>query len=83
MSEETSEAMTVQVDVLREFMERIEHLERRKDAITSDISEVYKEAKDAGLNTKAMKRLVTERKRDEAVVQTEHDILETYREAMV
>lgn len=44
-------------DQLRLFMERIDRLEDEKKGISSDISDVYKEAKMQGYNPKVMREL--------------------------
>lgn len=47
------------------FITRIEEREAEKRAISEDIRDIYKEAKDAGLNVKVMRARVRLRKMDE------------------
>jgi uncharacterized protein (UPF0335 family) len=51
-------------DRLRAFIERIENLEEEKKSITSDISDIYSEAKGTGFDTKVLKEIVKIRKLD-------------------
>lgn len=67
---------------LRSFINRVERLETEKEALTSDISEVYAEAAGEGFNTKIMRKVISRRKKDKADVQEEDALLETYEEAM-
>ena len=49
---------------LKRFIERVETLEAEKKALTTDIKEVYVEAKSAGFNVKVMREIVKLRKMD-------------------
>lgn len=49
---------------LQALIERVERLEEEKAKIAEDIKAVYAEAKITGFDTKAMKRVVAERKLD-------------------
>lgn len=65
-------------DLLHSIIERIERLEEEKKAIADDIKEVYAEAKANGFDTKALRRVVAYRKKDQAQVQEEEAIFELY-----
>ncbi|MFC1659652.1 DUF2312 domain-containing protein [Pseudomonadota bacterium] len=67
---------------LRQFVEGIERLEQEKAEITKQISEVYKDAKASGFDTKIMRKIVSLRKRDREELQEEEYLLETYKEAL-
>ncbi len=69
-------------DRLRSFIERIERLEEERAALTSDIREVYSEAKSTGFDTKAMRQVVRLRKLDTADRQEQQAILDLYMSAM-
>lgn len=69
-------------DQLRSFMERIERLEEEKKVISEDIKEVYAEAKGNGFDTKVMRRIVQERKQDQAERLEFESILDLYRHAL-
>jgi uncharacterized protein (UPF0335 family) len=47
------------------FVARIERLEEEKAGIAADIKEVYAEAKSFGYDTKVLRKVIAERKKDE------------------
>lgn len=49
---------------LRAFVERIERLEEEAKAINDDKKEVYAEAKGSGFDTKVLKRIIADRRKD-------------------
>lgn len=49
-------------DQLKAFIERIEKLEVDKKAISDDISEVYKEAKNEGFDVSVIRAIIADRK---------------------
>ena len=67
---------------LRQFIERIERLEEEKAAISSDIKEVYAEAKGRGFDTKVIRRIISIRKKPPEERQEEEAILELYMQAL-
>jgi len=67
---------------LRSFVERIERLEEEKEGLTSDIRDVYAEAKSSGFDTKIMRQLVRLRKMDRDDLAEQDEILELYRRAV-
>ena len=66
-------------DELRSFIERWEALEADKKAIADDQKELMAEAKGRGYDTKVMRRVIAERKRDQDEIAEEEAILELYR----
>lgn len=54
----------VAADQLLAFIERVERMNEEKAAINADISEIYKEAKANGFETKVIKRIVADRAKD-------------------
>jgi len=72
----------VGADRLRSFIERIERLNEEKAAIQGDIKEVFAEAKGVGYDTKAMRSLISLRKKDANERAEEEAILETYLAAL-
>lgn len=84
MSEETAAANLHQSakDHLRAFVERIERLEEEKASLASDIKEVYAEAKSNGFDTKALRKIVSMRKKEEHQRLEEEAILATYMAAL-
>ena len=67
---------------LRSLIERIERLEEEKAALTSDIREVYSEAKGTGFDTKIMRQVVRMRKLDKADRQEQEAVLDLYLSAL-
>jgi uncharacterized protein (UPF0335 family) len=83
LSEEITEtSQTVAAGQLRAFIERIERLTEEKDSVSTDIKEVYAEAKGTGFDTKAIRKIVSMRKKDAAERQEEESILELYKNAL-
>lgn len=72
----------VTADELRQFIERIEHLEAEKKDIADQIKEVYAELKGRGYDGKAIKKLVALRKKNPAEREEEDAILELYKTAL-
>ncbi len=69
-------------DELRQLVERIERVEDEISTARLDLSEIYKEAKGRGYDTKALRRIVRTRKKDQAKLAEENAILETYGAAL-
>lgn len=67
---------------LLSLIERIEHLEEEKSAISSDINDIYAEAKGAGFDTKIMREIIKLRKMNAADRDEKEFLLETYRKAL-
>lgn len=67
---------------LRAFVERIERLEEEKKTIADDIKDVYAEAKGSGFDTKAIRKIISERKQDAAERLEFESILDLYRHAL-
>lgn len=73
---------SVAADELREFIERYETLDADKAAIAADQKEVMAELKGRGYDTKAVRKIIAQRKRDPDDVAEEEAILEIYRAAL-
>lgn len=67
---------------LLSFVERIEKIEEDIAQGNADKSEIYKEAKSAGFDVKAIKKCVALRKKDKDEIFEEDEILKLYREAL-
>ena len=67
---------------LLSFVERIERIEEDIAQANADKSEIYKEAKSAGFDVKAIKKCVALRKKDKDEIFEEDEILKLYREAL-
>lgn len=69
-------------DQLRAYVERIERLTEDKKAVSSDIRDVYAEAKGTGFDTKALRAVVKLRGMDKMERQEQESILDTYMVAL-
>lgn len=63
---------------LRSIVERIERRESDKSDISDDIKEIYAEAKADGFDTKALRKLVSIRKKDRRTRAEEAEMVELY-----
>lgn len=70
------------VDRLRSLIERIEHLEEEQKALSSDIRDIFAEAKSAGFDVKIMREIIKLRKQNAAERDEHETLLETYRRAL-
>jgi uncharacterized protein (UPF0335 family) len=64
---------------LQSIVDRIERLEEEQKALGSDKSDLYAEAKSAGYNVKALRRLIRERKEDSAAKAEIEATMDAYR----
>ena len=78
----TEESYGIAAGELRQFVERIEHLEQEKKDIAEQIKEVYSESKGRGYDTKALRAIISLRKKDKDQVAEEEAVLEIYKEAL-
>lgn len=69
-------------DSLRSLVARIERLEEDKKAVTTDIKEVYDEAKALCFDPKIMRKAVALRKLDNEERQEQADLLDIYIHAL-
>lgn len=67
---------------LRQFIERFERLEQEKKDIADQQKEVMAEAKGRGYDTKVMRKIISERKRDPDDLSEEEALAEMYRAAL-
>lgn len=67
---------------LSSLIERIERLEEEKKGISSDIRDIYAEAKGVGFDIKIMKTIIKLRKMNQADRDEQEFLLETYRKAL-
>lgn len=70
------------VNRLRTIIERIERLEEEKKGISSDIRDIYAEARGAGFDNKIMREIIKLRKMNTADRDEQEFLLETYRKAL-
>lgn len=67
---------------LRSFVERIERLEEEKAAIATDISEIYREAKGQGFDTKTLRKVIQLRRLEAHERQEQQAMLDLYLDAL-
>ena len=77
-----SDVGSVAGERLRSFIMRIERLEEEKQAISSDIRDVFSEAKGSGFDVKVMRQLVRLRKMDQDDRSEMEAVLEVYERAL-
>ncbi len=85
MSDERQEGMgggQVAEQELRLLVERAERLEEEKKGITDDIKDVMAEAKGRGYDPKAIRKILSIRKKKKEEYQEEEAILEVYMQAL-
>ncbi len=63
---------------IKSFVERIERWADDRDGLAQDIRDVYKEAKDSGLDVKVLRRVIRERAKDQAVRRAEDEKFDEY-----
>jgi uncharacterized protein (UPF0335 family) len=78
----TQDSNEVTADELRQFVERIEHLEQEKKDIAAQMSEVFAEAKGRGYDTKALRAVIALRRKDRDQLAEEEAVLEIYKQAL-
>lgn len=67
---------------LRNFIERIERVDEERKALTTDIGDIYKQAKGEGFDVKVMREIVKRRKKDPAAQATHDELVEVYMRAV-
>ena len=70
--------ITVAGERIKSFIERIERLEEEKAGLSSDMKDIYAEAKGAGFDVKTMRKLVCLRKMNDEQRKEEAALLNTY-----
>lgn len=86
---ETPEDVAVRTNVehaageeLRQFIERVEHLEAEKKDIAGQVKEVMAEAKGRGYDTKILRKVIALRRREPDDIAEEEAVLDMYRAAL-
>ena len=75
-------SIAMAADRLRSIVERVERLDEERKAISSDIKDIYTEAKSAGFDVKVIRALIRIRKQEPADVEEFDTLLDTYRHAL-
>ncbi|MEQ1754843.1 MAG: DUF2312 domain-containing protein [Micropepsaceae bacterium] len=69
-------------DQLKSLVERVERLEEEKSALSTDLKEVYAEAKGQGFDTKIMRQVVRLRKMESHEREERDALLDLYLSAL-
>jgi uncharacterized protein (UPF0335 family) len=77
-----SEVGGIAAQKLRAFVEKIERLEAEKTDLTTDIREVFAEAKGNGFDTKIMRQIIKLRGMEEPDRKEQDELLDLYRQAL-
>jgi uncharacterized protein (UPF0335 family) len=72
----------IAADRLRSIIERIERLEEEKKALSSDIKDIYTEAKSAGYDVPVLRILIKRRAEDASKREEREALLATYLAAL-
>ena len=78
----SDQAPSIAADELRQFIEQIEQLEAEKKDISEQIRDIYAESKARGYDQKALKTIISLRKKDKNEVAEQEAILEVYKAAL-
>ena len=76
------ETYKVTAGELRQFVERLERLDKEKKDLAEQSKDVMAEAKGRGYDTKVIRIMVALRKRDNNELAEEEAIIEMYKEAL-
>ncbi len=79
---EAPEVGGIAAERLRSIVERVERLQGERKALSVDIADIYAEARSAGFDTKALRRVIRERGRDPVEVEEEDTAFDLYRRAL-
>lgn len=82
VSEEEIKTGGIAADRLRSIVERIERLEEERKALSSDIADIFAEAKSAGFDPKVLRALIRIRRQEAAEVEEQETLLDIYRHAL-
>jgi uncharacterized protein (UPF0335 family) len=69
-------------DALKQYIEKIEHLELEKAEIANFIREAYLEAKSSGFDPKIIRQVIKERKMDPKDIDEQETMLLMYKRAL-
>jgi uncharacterized protein (UPF0335 family) len=74
--------INISVERLRSLIERIERLEEERKTLSSDIKDIFAEAKSAGYDARVLRELIRIRKQDPDDVEAQETLLDVYRRAL-
>ena len=73
---------SVSASLIKQIVSKIEHLEEQKAEISQEISDVFRGAKNEGLDVIVLKQLIKLRKKKPEQVEEEEALLEVYRKVL-
>jgi uncharacterized protein (UPF0335 family) len=74
--------LSISADQLRQFVEKLEHLEEDKIEIQNHIKDIFSEAKTQGFDTKIMKQVMRMRKMKKEQLIEQQELLDVYTHAL-
>lgn len=77
-----SDGGVVNREALRDYVDRVVSLQGQRDELSTDIREVYKEAKDAGIDTTVLREIVREARMEPEARHSRYSLLDSYRQAL-
>ncbi len=77
-----NDKFSVSASLIKQVVAQIEHLEERKTEILQEMSDVFREAKNEGLDVAVLKQLIKLRKKKKEQVEEEEALLEVYRKVL-
>ena len=77
-----NDKFSVSASLIKQVVAQIEHLEERKAEILQEMSDVFREAKNEGLDVAVLKQLIKLRKKKKEQVEEEEALLEVYRKVL-
>lgn len=69
-------------ETIKSYVERAENLISEKKGLEEDLSELYTEAKNRGLNVKALKEIIKIRSKNQAELDAFEDLVDQYKSAL-
>jgi len=81
-ADEKNDIGGIAVERLRSLVERVEHLEEEKKALSSDIKDIFAEAKSAGFDVKIMREIIRLRRMNAADRDEREYLLDLYKKAI-
>ena len=77
-----NDKFSVSASLIKQVVAQIEHLEERKAEILQEMSDVFREAKNEGLDVAVLKQLIKLRKKKKEQVEEEEALLGVYRKVL-
>lgn len=69
-------------EIIKSYVERIENLMSEKKGLEEDLSDLFTEAKNRGLNVKVLKEIIKIRSKNQAELDAFEDLVDQYKHAL-